>query len=69
MLKYGGRKIKERKNLLLLDRVLYARKGGEDVESGKKELGGDKIDVEEAIVSDEEKYFSWTWPSKYIFRN
>ena len=58
MLKYGGRKIKERKNLLLLDRVLYARKGGEDVESGKKELGGDKIDVEEAIVSDEEKYFS-----------
>ena len=58
MLKYGGRKIKERKNLLLLDRVLYARKGGEDVESGKKELGGDKIDVEEAIVSDEQKYFS-----------
>ena len=53
MSKYGGRKIKERKNLLLLDRVLYARKGGEDVESGKKELGGDKIDVEEAIVSDE----------------
>ena len=54
MLKYGGRKRKyTRNNLLLLDRVLYARKGGEDVESGKKELGGDKIDVEEAIVSDE----------------
>ena len=33
------------------DRVLYARKGGEDVAATAANLGGDKITVEEAIVS------------------
>ena len=33
------------------DRVLYARKGGEDVAATAANLGGDKITVDEAIVS------------------
>ena len=38
-------------SLLTSDRVLYARKGGEDVAATAANLGGDKITVEEAIVS------------------
>ena len=36
---------------IFVDRVLYARKGGEDVQSQAVNLGGDKISVEEATVS------------------
>ena len=38
-------------SLVTSDRVLYARKGGEDVAATAANLGGDKITVEEAIVS------------------
>ena len=34
-----------------IDRVLYARKGGEDVQSQAVNLGGDKISVDDATVS------------------
>ena len=37
--------------LNFLDRVLYARKGGEDPTSKTTDLGGDNITVEDAIVS------------------
>ena len=36
----------------LLDRVLYARKGGEDGAVATTNLGGEKISVEDACVSD-----------------
>jgi len=36
---------------LILDRVLYARKGGEEGALSTTNLGGDKITVEEACVS------------------
>ena len=42
----------------IVDRILYARKG-EDVTSQAVNLGGDKISVEEAIVSRGEKFSSW----------
>lgn len=38
-------------SFLTSDRVLYARKGGEDVAATAANLGGDKITVDEAIVS------------------
>ena len=44
------------------DRVLYARKGGEDVAATAANLGGDKITVEEAIVSS-------LAPSRYSYLN
>ena len=37
--------------ILILDRVLYARKGGEEGALSTTNLGGDKITVEEACVS------------------
>ena len=42
----------------IVDRILYARKG-EDVTSQAVNLGGDKISVEEAIVSRGETFSSW----------
>merc|ERR1711953_1529184 len=42
------------------DRVLYARKGGEDVAATAANLGGDKITVEEAIKL---KDFCWGGPN------
>ena len=42
----------------IVDRILYARKG-EDVTSQAVNLGGDKISVEEAIVSRGETFVSW----------
>merc|ERR1711953_1322193 len=48
------------KESALKNRVLYARKGGEDVAATAANLGGDKITVEEAIKL---KDFCWGGPN------
>ena len=37
--------------MFVLDRVLYARKGGEEAAGVSTNLGGEKISVEDACVS------------------